>query len=171
MSESTEFDTRTLRNALGHFATGVALVTARVDGVRLAATVSSFNSVSLSPPLVLFSLARSALSFDMWRRAEKFAVMVLSSEQAEISSRFARAGSDKWQDVEVVPGINGSPLVAGALACFECGVYARYDGGDHEIIVGRVEHFETRGASRADPLIFFSGAYRSLAMGMEHSTS
>lgn len=154
------------RAALGHFATGVAVVTATLDGVRLSATVSSFNAVSLNPPLVLFSMARSALSFELWQRADHFAVMVLSREQAEVSSRFSRAGSDKWVGVEVHIAENGAPLIPGGMAYFECDTHARYHGGDHEIIVGEVARFSVQEASEKDPLIFFGGKYRSLAVAM-----
>jgi len=156
-------DVRAFRNALGQFATGVAVIVAEVDGIRLATTVSSFNSVSLTPPLVLFSLARSALSFELWQRVDQFAVTVLSGNQAEMSNRFARAGTDKWLDVEVITGRNGVPLLPGALAHFECSTHARYDGGDHQIVVGHVDHFTVADIKEVGPLIFYAGQYRSLA--------
>jgi flavin reductase (DIM6/NTAB) family NADH-FMN oxidoreductase RutF len=162
MTGVPNYDARTFRRALGQFATGVAVVTAEVEGIRLSATVNSFSSVSLEPPLVLFSLARAALSFELWQRVESFAVMVLSGDQTEISNRFATAGSDKWRDIDVVAGRNGAPLIPGALACFECRMHARYDGGDHEILVGRVEQYSVGGAPVSGPLIFFEGKYRRL---------
>lgn len=164
MSVANVLDTREFRNALGHFATGVAVVTAEVDSVKLSCTVSSFNAVSLEPPLILFSLARSAASFDLWRRVDHFAAVVLTEEQAELSTRFAKGGSDKWQSIVAAVGRGGVPMVPGGLACFGCDVYARYDGGDHEIYVGRVEEFSLP-ASDSRPLIFFRGKYHSLSAG------
>jgi flavin reductase (DIM6/NTAB) family NADH-FMN oxidoreductase RutF len=123
------FDERQFRDALGRFATGVAVVTSQIDGVKIAMTVSSFNAVSLRPPLVLFSIGRNAQSFDLWQRAKTFAVMVLQEGQGALSSKFAMAGGKKWHDLVVVPGRTGVPLLPSWLACFECNVYARYDGG------------------------------------------
>lgn len=156
------FDERQFRDALGMFATGVAVVTAGVEDVRLATTVSSFNAVSLSPPLVLFSLGRKALSFEQWLKAESFAVMVLDQAQTELSSRFAKAGTDKWAGLPSNPGVRtGAPLLSEFIVAFECSVYARYDGGDHEIIVGRVLDLVIKTPS-ATPLIFYRGKYRQL---------
>lgn len=152
------FTPREFRDALGLFATGVAIITSEVDGVRLGSTVSSFNSVSLSPPLVLFSLARSAYSFASWKKASTFGITVLAEGQSHLATRFARAGEDKWRDTAPVRGITGVPLLPG-LATFECEAYAHYDGGDHDIFVGRVLAI---GASESQPLVFFDGRYRRL---------
>jgi flavin reductase (DIM6/NTAB) family NADH-FMN oxidoreductase RutF len=156
------FDERQFRDALGMFATGVAVVAADVEGVRLAATVSSFNAVSLTPPLVLFSLGRKALSFEQWLKAESFAVMVLDQTQTDLSSRFAKAGTDKWVGLSSNPGARtGAPLLSEFIVAFECSVYARYDGGDHEIIVGQVLDLVVKSPT-ATPLIFYRGKYRQL---------
>jgi flavin reductase (DIM6/NTAB) family NADH-FMN oxidoreductase RutF len=155
------FGEREFRDALGFFATGIAVVTARVGDVNIATTVSSFNAVSLTPPLVLFSVARKAFSFSTWQKVDAFAVMVLSERQAEVSNRFSRSGSDKWQGAEPPLGRVGAPLLPEWLACFECVVHERADGGDHEIIIGRVAHLEIRQPSAA-PLIFYRGKYRAL---------
>jgi len=157
------FDNRQFRDALGQFATGVAVVSAEVEGARIAMTVSSFNAVSLSPPLVLFSMARTAHSFDLWQRAEAFAVMVLQEGQGSLSTQFAKPGGNKWHNINVVPGMTGAPLLPTGLACFECSVYARYDGGDHEIVVGRVVNLHVGGHQSAGPLVFYRGRYRALS--------
>lgn len=154
-----EFREREFRDALGLFATGIAIVTAEVDNVLLGTTVSSFNSVSLSPPLVLFSLARSALSFSLWQKAKGFGVTLLGDHQSDLSTRFARGGTDKWSDVVVRRGAKGFPLMPEGIACFECETYERYEGGDHEILVGRVVSFES---TPQDPLLFYGGRYRRL---------
>ena len=157
------FDERQFRDALGRFATGVAVVTAQVDGVRIAITVSSFNAVSLRPPLVLFSIARSVQSFSLWQRAETFAVMILQEGQGALSNRFAKSGGNKWRDIDVVPGATGAPLLPEWLACFECTVYARYDGGDHEILVGEVVDLHSGVSHASGPLVFYRGSYRALS--------
>jgi flavin reductase (DIM6/NTAB) family NADH-FMN oxidoreductase RutF len=156
------FDERQFRDALGRFATGVAVVTSQIDGVKIAMTVSSFNAVSLRPPLVLFSIGRNAQSFDLWQRAKTFAVMVLQEGQGALSSKFAMAGGKKWHDVVVVPGRTGVPLLPSWLACFECNVYARYDGGDHEIVVGQVVALQHDSRQSLEPLVFYGGRYRAL---------
>ena len=155
------FDERELRNALGHFATGVAIITAEIDGNRLGATISSFNSVSLNPALVLFSMARSAYGFAQWQRAKSVAVWVLRENQTELSNRFARSQSDKWLGIEEMRTANGAPSLPNWLAYFLCERYGRYDGGDHEIFVSRVTEF---GTAKPDPspLVFYAGRYRAL---------
>ena len=152
---------RTFRDALGMFATGVTIVAAAgEDGEPVGMTVSSFNSVSLDPPLVLFSVDRGALSLPMLRRAPGYAISVLSAEQAELSRRFAATGAEKWAGLELEIGYGGAPLIPDAIAVFECRPYAVYDGGDHEIFVGEVVAY--RSGHAAAPLVFFGGAYRSL---------
>src|ERR1700760_3559891 len=151
------FTDREFRDALGQFATGVCVITAEVDGVLLGATVSSFNSVSLAPPLVLFSLARSAQTLPLWQQATHFGVTVLAEGQIDLSNRFARGGADKWNGLAPLRGNSGVPLLRGGLVTFECRTYARHDGGDHEIILGEVLEF-SRTAST--PLLFHGGRYR-----------
>lgn len=120
------------------------------DGQFLGTTISSFNSVSLALPLVLFSMARSALSLDLWRRAERYGVTVLAEHQTELSNRFARASVDKSKDLRLQVMENGSPLLPNWLAYFECEPYARYDGGDHEIFVGGVLAFRCQPQPRTN---------------------
>jgi flavin reductase (DIM6/NTAB) family NADH-FMN oxidoreductase RutF len=154
---------RALRDALGLFATGVAVVTATAShGERIGATVSSFNSVSLDPPLVLFSIARSARAFSTWEAVPHFAVNVLDERQGAISTRFARTLSDKWRNVRSSAGEWGSPLLHDALACFECARHAAHDGGDHLIIVGRILKFTSSGLHDVLPLVFYRSRYRRL---------
>jgi flavin reductase (DIM6/NTAB) family NADH-FMN oxidoreductase RutF len=159
--EAMGFDQREFRNALAQFATGVAIVTAAVDGTRLGATISSFNSVSLDPPLVLFSLIRNSLGFGQWQKAKAYCVAVLGHDQRDLSNRFAKGGGDKWAGIEAKTARNGAPMVPDAIAYFECEPYSICDGGDHEIFVCRVTHFHVHGAGQPS-LIFFAGKYRQL---------
>jgi len=160
---ATAFTSRELRDALGRFATGVAVVTARDRlGAPVGMTMSSFNTVSLVPPLVLFSVARDAHSLEAMQTARGFAVNILGHAQADLSQRFARPHSNKWQAVSHSPGYGDAPVLADVLAHFECEPYAQHDGGDHVIFVCKVQRFATS-AVEEDPLIFYRGHYHTLA--------
>ncbi|WP_293808707.1 flavin reductase family protein [uncultured Bosea sp.] len=164
-------DGRAFRQSLGEFATGVAVITAQGSGEELIGmTMSSFNSVSMDPPLVLFSVDRRANSLPAMLEAKGFAVNVLAREQEQISNRFARALSDKWAEVKRTVGHAQAPLITGALAHFECAPYAHYDGGDHVIFVVRVLRHAVRAGNPA-PLIFFRGRYRDLVDETEREPS
>ncbi len=162
---------RAFRHSLGEFATGVAVITAQGQGDDLIGmTMSSFNSVSLDPPLVLFSVDRKARSLPAMLGARGFAVNILAREQEDVSNRFARALSDKWANVKRTVGHAEAPLITGALAHFECEPYANYDGGDHVIFVVRVIRHTVRAGNPA-PLIFFRGRYRDLVDESERKPS
>ena len=151
------------REALGSFATGVAIVTARNAGSEpIGMTMSSFNSVSLDPPLVLFSVDRQALSFPGMCAARGYAINVLGQPQHRLSDRFARSRSDKWLDVDHSPGFGDAPVLADVLAHFECKPYAQYDGGDHVIFVCEVVR-AVRSTRDEDPLIFYRGKYHTIS--------
>ena len=156
---------RRFRNALAMFATGVAVITApRAGEVPVGITVASFNSVSLDPPLVLFSVDRRCLSLADLRSAPRYAVNVLAEAQQDISNRFARANSGKWEGIDfgsVSDNLGDSHvLLPDTLATFECEPFAVHDGGDHVIFIGRVLRHQARQDGR--PLIFFGGKYRVL---------
>jgi flavin reductase (DIM6/NTAB) family NADH-FMN oxidoreductase RutF len=156
-------DTRRFRDALGQFPTGVTIITTvTAGGDRLGMTISSFNSLSLDPPLVLFSIWRAANSFAAWQQAERYAINVLSESQEELSNKFARAKGEKWIGQTVLKSKTGSPLLPNALIVFECEAYDRHDGGDHEIFIGRVVELHENHARRGQPLVFFGGQYRRL---------
>jgi flavin reductase (DIM6/NTAB) family NADH-FMN oxidoreductase RutF len=152
------FSPREFRDALGMFATGVTIVTARTpDGRRIGLTANSFNSVSLDPPLVLWSLARRAASLAALRAGSHYAIHVLAADQRGLAERFATRGIDRWAGVSHADGLGGAPLIDGAAAVFECANRSRYDEGDHVIFVGRVERCAHRvGAS---PLLFHGGRF------------
>lgn len=153
---------RQFRSALSMFATGVAVITApRKNGPPIGITVASFNSVSLDPPLVLFSVDRRNLSLPDLSEVGAYAVNVLEEAQQDLSNRFAKANSDKWGCVSGVRGeCDETVLLPDVLASFECEPYAQYDGGDHVIFVGRVKKYQSRLEGR--PLIFFGGRYHRL---------
>lgn len=148
---------RALRAALGSFITGVTVVTARdAQGVLAGCTANSFSSVSLDPPLVLWSLARSARSYEVFAASDRFTINFLSEGQRDLSQLFASQGSDKFGSARWTPGLGGVPVIDDALCHFECSKYASYPGGDHTIFVGQVEHF-ARKPNR--PLVFGGGRY------------
>lgn len=160
-----DFTERTLRNALGSFATGVTIVTARLeDGTPLGLTVSSFNAVSLTPPLVLFSVGNKALGLSQWRSAKQYVINVLSEEQRELSNRFGRPAGDKWAGISVRE-VAGGFIFDGAIMAFECEAYRQYEGGDHEIMLGRVKAFHDLERSNDQPLIFYRGKYNQIERG------
>jgi flavin reductase (DIM6/NTAB) family NADH-FMN oxidoreductase RutF len=154
---TASFDARDLRNALGTFATGVAIITTCDAAGRLRGlTGNSFSSVSLDPPLVLWSLSCAAPSLPAFREATHFGVNVLGQEHRELSRRFAGAQPDKFDGVPFTLGQYGVPLLDGAAAHFECRIVDRYYGGDHEIFLGRVERYAYE---RKPTLLFCHGAY------------
>lgn len=160
MTERTgrQLNARSFRNALGSFATGVTLVTTfDREGHPIAVTVNSFNSVSLEPPLVLFSLARTAHSFEDYLAAGRFAVNVLAAEQHHLSARYARAGMARMKTTAHAIGPFGCPLIEGALASFECRTLSTHEGGDHLIFIGEVQTMVSR--ENGEPLLFYRGKY------------
>lgn len=167
---SPEFSQREFRDTLGLFPTGVSVVTSVHHGEPVAATIGSFGSVSLDPPLVLFSIARSSKAYAIWSAVGEFAVNILDSSQTEISNTFARALTDKWKDVAPLPGSQTDTLLLpGAVAWLECETYQRIDGGDHLIVLGKVVALSRNGQNSPSPLVFCGGRYRSL-MAVENDT-
>ena len=153
-----DFDSRHFRSTLGMFATGVTIVTARApSGGLVGLTANSFNSVSLSPPLVLWSLSRQAGSMDVFATGVRYAIHVLAADQRTLAERFATRGIDRWAGLEHRPGISGAPLLAGAAATFECFNRSQYKEGDHTIFVGEVERCEHR--EGASPLLYHGGKF------------
>ncbi len=157
MAYLTSYDSRQLRNVLGTFTTGVTIVTTRDEqGVHHGVTANSFSSVSLEPPLVLWSQALTSRSFAAFRDSEYFAVNILADDQIELSNHFAKSRDDKFANVSFTEGLGGTPVLAGTVAHFECAKVASYPAGDHVIYVGRVERV---GHSGRRPLAFAHGRY------------
>ena len=159
---STDKESRSaFRQALGQFCTGVTTVTTvAADGELVGITVNSFNSLSLDPPLILWSIANTTPSFSCFKLDDPFVVNVLGADQEDLAMQFARSGSDsKFNGVKTHAGLRGIPIIDGCVAHLECEVDARHPGGDHDIIVGRVRRiFNLRKA----PLLFHDGVFHSL---------
>lgn len=150
-----------LRRVMGHFATGITIVTTRsADGTPYGLTANAFTSLSLDPPLCLVCVDRKAESFAHFYDSKVFTVNVLSRDQEDLSDRFAKSGGDKFTGVATDPGHHGAPCIAGALATLECRITDTVEAGDHVIHVGRIEHVAT---GPGDPLLYFQGKYRRLA--------
>ena len=146
------------RAALSMFATGVTIITARrADGSLVGLTANSFNSVSLEPPLVLWSLARSAGSMPVFERGSHYAINILAANQKSLAERFAAKAIDRFADLAYREGAGGAPILEGAAAVFECFNRSRYEEGDHVIFVGEVERCSWRAG--VPPLIFHGGRY------------
>jgi flavin reductase (DIM6/NTAB) family NADH-FMN oxidoreductase RutF len=153
------FDGRDFRNALGCFGTGVTVITAATaDGRRAGLTCNSFASVSLNPPLVLWSLVVHSPSMTLFQEASHFAVNVLGASQADLALRFARPAEDKFAGVFWRPGLGNAPVLADTVATFECRNAYRYYGGDHVIFLGSVEAYAY---NRGEPLLFSRGTFGS----------
>jgi flavin reductase (DIM6/NTAB) family NADH-FMN oxidoreductase RutF len=158
---SPPFAARDLRNALGRFPTGVAVITTRTaEGKAEGLTVNSFSALSLDPPLILWSLGRNAKSLPGFLSAGHFVINVLAAHQADLSHRFATPSADKFAGVETRPGMGGCPTLAETLACFECQTHQILDAGDHVLFIGLVARFGYRDGA---PLAFSAGQYASIS--------
>jgi 3-hydroxy-9,10-secoandrosta-1,3,5(10)-triene-9,17-dione monooxygenase reductase component len=165
IGQPAPLDRRALRNALGSFATGVTIVcTQDASGKDVGITANSFSSVSLDPPMVLWSLSRKALSLPAFQGNSHFAVHILAAEQDGLSRLFATPGANKFADLTVGRGFGNVPLIDGCAARFQCRTAFNYDGGDHVIFVGEVLEFDSFERS---PLLFHAGRY---AVAVESGT-
>jgi 3-hydroxy-9,10-secoandrosta-1,3,5(10)-triene-9,17-dione monooxygenase reductase component len=156
------FDIATFRTVLGHFCSGITVVTAIDEGMSVGLTCQSFASVSLDPPLVLFVPAKASNSWPHIRSAGHFCANILGEHQEELGRRFAIKGVDKFAGVGWRAGVTGAPLLDGCLAHVECEVQAVHDAGDHDIVVGRVVDLGISG--EGNPLLFYRGGYGRFAV-------
>lgn len=155
------FDSQTLRSALGMFPTGVCVITANPDGYEpLGITVNSFASVSLDPALVLWSLRNDSECLASFEAAQGFAVNVLAEDQMALSNQYSKKDDHQLSKDHYGIGKSGLPVLHGALASFECDMWQRYDGGDHLILVGKVTELGLNATDK--PLVFQGGGYREL---------
>lgn len=151
-------DDDSFRHVLGHYPTGVAVITASTESGPVGMAMNSFTALSLDPPLVLFCPAESSTTWPVLRKAGSIAVNVLSAGQESASRAFAARGADRFDQVEWLPGGNGAPLLADALGWLECTVQAEYPAGDHTVVIAKIEQMGVHGAI-TDPLVFFRGRY------------
>lgn len=153
-------DSRKQRQILGHFATGVTVVTTDGEAGSHGMTANAFASLSLDPPLVMVAVDKRAAMLEFLTKNRCFAVNVLRADQEELSRRFARPGPKDFSDLNVTTAATGSPILAGAIAFLDCRVHEILPGGDHEIFVGEILAGESPGG---EPLLYFTGSYRRLA--------
>ncbi|MEL7389867.1 MAG: flavin reductase family protein [Pseudomonadota bacterium] len=154
-------DSRDLRKVLGRFATGITVMTCQTSKHGLAGmTVNSFASLSLNPPLILWSIDKGSDQFDQFAESSHFAVNVLSSDQLGISNNFAKPSPDRFRNVHYSIGFSGAPLLEGVVAQLQCRVKERLEAGDHILIIGEVLHATS---TDKEPLLYFGGQYMQLA--------
>ena len=159
-SDASPIDPRDFRSALGTYATGVTIITAAgADGKPYGLTCNSFASVSLNPPLVLWSLGMFSQTLNVFQNASHFTVNILGASQQALATKFAKSSEDKFAGVEWTPGLGNAPVIAGSVANFQCRAANRYYGGDHIIFLGAVEAYAY---SRQEPLLFARGNYGRL---------
>ncbi len=154
-------DQAQMRSILGHFCSGITIITAHDQDGPAGMTCQSFSSVSLDPPLVLFCPAKSSTSWPRIRAAGHFCANVLGEDQEELCRAFATSGGDKFSGVEWRPGPSGAPIIRGALAIVDCELEVVHEAGDHDLVIGRVLHLDAMPSGR--PLLFFRGGYARLA--------
>jgi 3-hydroxy-9,10-secoandrosta-1,3,5(10)-triene-9,17-dione monooxygenase reductase component len=163
MTELSDLSPRRIRNVLGHFATGLTVITAATENGPAGFTCQSFASLSLEPALVTFSPARTSSTWPLLRRAGRFTINILPADHQHLAAQFARSGADKFAGVDHSPSPLGNPVLDGALAWVDCELHQEYDGGDHTIVVAAVRALSAR--SDVDPLLFFKGDYVSVQSG------
>jgi 3-hydroxy-9,10-secoandrosta-1,3,5(10)-triene-9,17-dione monooxygenase reductase component len=162
MSSTPAFDSTTFRRVLGHYPTGVCIITSMAEGETPAGmAVGTFTSVSLDPPLVAFFPDKKSSSWPRIERAGKFCVNVLASDQTEVCRRFSMSGADKFAGITHRLSSNGSPILDGVVAWIDCDLHATHDAGDHLIVLGEVRELEVETPNR--PLLFFQGTYGEFA--------
>jgi flavin reductase (DIM6/NTAB) family NADH-FMN oxidoreductase RutF len=153
-------DDKQFRSVLGHFATGVTIITAMDGGEPVGMAANSFTSLSLDPPLILFCVAHTSSTWPRIEAAGTFAVNILGEEHEALSNLFAKKGADRFSQTPWRVGVSGAPVLEEAIAYLDCTFEAEYPGGDHKIIVGRVLDLDVREGAR--PLLFYKGGYERM---------
>lgn len=160
---STAIEPLHFREALGHYASGITVITSHLEGEPIGFTCQSFYSVSMSPPLVSFSVMSTSASYPKIRQAGRFVVNILSGAQVKISNQFARRGTDKWHGVNWQQSPLGNPIIAGSLHWLDCEIHAEHAAGDHLIVIGEVKALSLQDTAATQPLLYFKGQYCNLA--------
>ena len=158
----TSIDPHHYREALGHYASGIVIITGHdVDG-PIGFTCQSFHSVSLEPPLISFGAMRTSTSYPRIRKTGRFAVNVLAEGQGDLSRQFAQSGSDKWNSIQWQPSGLGHPVLDSSLLWLECEVAQEIEAGDHFVVIGRVMSIAPGNADEPSPLLYYRGRYHHL---------
>ena len=155
-------DARLFRDTLGHYASGITVISGLEGGEPVGFTCQSFYSVSTEPPLVSFSVMLNSTTYPRIRETGKFSVNVLSHSQHNISDQFARTGTDKWAGIQWMPTQAGNPVIANTLMWLDCDIFAEYEAGDHYIVIGKVNEMSSANWHTREPLLYFRGQYRHL---------
>ncbi|GAA4028482.1 flavin reductase family protein [Arthrobacter methylotrophus] len=156
------FDPRVFRDTLGHYASGITIISGIDEEGPIGFTCQSFYSVSTEPPLVSFSVMTNSTTYPRLRETGKFVVNVLAQDQHTISNQFARKGTDKWAGIEWSQTVAGNPVIADTLMWLDCDIWAEHGAGDHYIVIGRVNEMSPASWHTAAPLLYFKGEYRHL---------
>ena len=156
------FDPRAFRDTLGHYASGITIISGIDKDGPIGFTCQSFYSVSTEPPLVSFSVMTNSTTYPRLREAGKFVVNVLAHDQHTVSNQFARKGTDKWAGIEWSPTATGNPVIADTLMWLDCDIWAEHEAGDHYIVIGRVNEMSPASWHKEEPLLYFKGMYRHL---------
>ena len=157
-----DIDPARFRQSLGHYASGLTVVTTLIDNELIGFTCQSFYSVSTEPPLISICVKASSFSLPKIRQAKRFAVNILSAEQAPISDIFAQRGADKWQGIDWIPSPSNCPIISGSLHWLDCELYAEHAAGDHLIVIGKVTAMNDSPTGAKRPLLYYRGQYRQL---------
>ena len=152
-------DPREMRDTVGLFATGVCIMTTMYEGEAIGMTANSFSSLSLDPALALWNIQNDSDCFAAFTDCQYFAINILAADQADLSNSCAKKNQHDLSADQYSVGANGQPVINGALATLECSLWARYPGGDHEIIVGEISQLQR---NAGEPLLFFSGGYKHI---------
>ncbi|WES62829.1 flavin reductase family protein [Microbacter sp. GSS18] len=155
-------DARLFRDTLGHYASGITIVSGLEGDEPVGFTCQSFYSVSVDPPLVSFSVMKTSTTYPRIAADGKFAVNVLAHHQDHISNQFARKGTDKWAGIDWQPAASGNPIIADTLMWVDCELWAQHEAGDHLIVIGKVVEMSPVEWHTREPLLYFKGGYRHL---------
>lgn len=162
-SHTTSIDSSQFRNALGHYASGITVISSLVKDELIGFTCQSFYSVSMNPPLVSFSVMTGSASYPKIHQAGRFAVNILSDKQIRLSNQFAQRGADKWQGVEWEESPLGNPVIANSVQWLDCEIYAEHAAGDHVIVIGEVKALGPEDSVIRQPLLYFNRQYHTIA--------
>ncbi len=162
LAHGPAFDARVFRDTLGHYASGITIISGIDEEGPIGFTCQSFYSVSTEPPLVSFSVMTNSTTYPGVRDTGSFVVNVLAHDPHTVSNQFARKGTDKWAGIDWTPTASGNPVIADTLMWLDCDIWAEHEAGDHYIVIGRVNEMSPASWHKEEPLLYFKGQYRHL---------